>query len=237
MYKLAIFDLDGTILDTLADLAAATNYALRAQGLSERALDEVRAFVGNGIHNLIVRAVCASSGVAVVERFSASVLVCSPADESLIPLIERTYASFTAYYRDHCADSTCAYDGIVALLQALRAHGIKTAVVSNKADYGVQELCAKYFPALFDYACGERDGIQRKPAPDSVFHVMERLHAEAKDTVYIGDSDVDIATAKNAGLHCISVLWGFRTKAFLCEHGAMQLVETPHELQTVLLED
>ena len=244
--KLAIFDLDGTILDTLADLAASTNAALQAHALPLRSVDEVRQFVGNGIRNLIVRAVCAASGVACNERMSAAgadsstepqaaVLVCAPADSSLLPLIDAVHAAFTAHYREHCADRTCAYDGIPALLSALRAAGVHTAVVSNKADYGVQELCARYFPALFDYAVGERADIRRKPAPDSVLHVMGRFGTAPADAVYIGDSDVDIATARNAGIRCISVTWGFRSEGFLRTHGATTLVSSPAELQAAIL--
>ena len=243
MCNLAIFDLDGTILDTLADLAASTNAALAFHGLSPRTIDEVRQFVGNGIRNLIVRAVCAATGSACNERMSAAngasdraeaVLVCTPADRALVPLIDAVHASFTAHYREHCADRTRAYDGISALISALRAAGVRTAVVSNKADYGVQELCERYFPALFDYAVGERDGIRRKPAPDSVRAVMERFNAAPASTVYIGDSDVDIATARNAGVRCISVTWGFRSADFLRTHGATELVSSVEALRSAL---
>ena len=226
-----LFDLDGTILDTLADLTASVNHALAAHELPPRTADEVRAFVGNGIRNLIVRAVCTAAGVDFTERMDAENGVrAAPVDISLFPLIDAVHASFTAHYREHCADATKPYDGIPALLQALRARGVRTAVVSNKADYGVQKLCVRYFPALLDCAVGERDGIRRKPAPDGVLYVMRRFAAACANAVYIGDSDVDIATAHNAGIRCISVTWGFRSERFLREHGADELCSAPADL-------
>ncbi|MCR5723837.1 MAG: HAD family hydrolase [Treponema sp.] len=235
--SLAVFDLDGTILDTLSDLAASINFALEAHRLERRTTDEVRQFVGNGIRNLVVRAVCASCGTAVTERMDG-ILVCAPADSGRVPkaLLDAVHTSFTEHYRIHCADSTCPYAGIPEVLSTLRSHGIKTAVVSNKADYGVQALCARYFPGLFDYAVGERDGIRRKPAPDSVLHVMQEFDAPASSTVYIGDSDVDIATARNAGVRCLSVTWGFRDEQFLLKNGATELIRTTNELLTALLQ-
>lgn len=235
---LAVFDLDGTILDTLADLAASTNFALAANGLSPRTVGEVRLFVGNGIRNLIVRSVCAASGIPVIEGAS-----CAPGFESgageaekqaLLSLIDRVHASFTSHYKIHCADSTRPYDGIPGLLRNIRDRGIKTAVVSNKADYGVQKLCERYFPGLFDYAAGEREGIRRKPAPDGVLAVMKRLGAGRNGTVYIGDSDVDIETARNAGIPCISVGWGFRDEDFLRAHGAGVIARSPGEILGIL---
>lgn len=213
-YRLAIFDMDGTILDTLEDLKNATNYALRTNGLPERTLDEVRQFVGNGILLLIQRAV--------------------PDDTEDI-MIQQVFQTFTAYYAEHCADATNPYDGILPLIQSLRTAGIKTAVVSNKADFAVQELVKTYFDGCFDAAVGERTGIQKKPAPDSVYEVISALHMEKSDAIYIGDSDVDLATAKNAGLPCIAVEWGFRTHDFLVEHGADILVTKPEEILDILL--
>lgn len=208
-YKLAIFDMDGTILNTLDDLADSTNYALRGNGLPERTIEEVRRFVGNGIRKLIERAVPAGTEVS---------------------QIDRVHESFTAYYKVHCADRTRPYEGIIELVRDLRAAGCMTAVVSNKADYGVQTLCRDYFPGLFDMAVGEREGIRKKPSPDSVNEVLEKLSVARADAVYIGDSDVDIETAKNAGLDCISVEWGFRDREFLIEHGAGKLVREPREI-------
>ncbi len=213
-YKLAIFDLDGTILDTLEDLHAAVNAALREHAMPERTLDEVRRFVGNGIRKLIERAVPAGT----------------PEEE-----IARVHESFTAYYTAHCADCTRPYDGIEALLRDVRRAGMKTAVVSNKADYAVQVLVADYFPGLFDAAAGEREGVRRKPAPDAVDAVLAALDIPREYAVYIGDSDVDIETARNAAMPCLSAAWGFRPVDFLVEHGAQHIVKTPYELYEALL--
>lgn len=213
-YRVALFDLDGTVLDTLQDLASSTNAALQANSLPPRTVEEVRAFVGNGIGKLIERAVPAGSDAATV----AAVL-----------------ESFKAHYKAHCADRTRPYDGIPAMLAALRAAGVKTAVISNKADFAVQELAKRYFDGLFDFALGERADIARKPAPDMVYHVLNALHASPEEAVFIGDSDVDILTAKNAGLPAIGVTWGFRDRACLLKAGAAVLADTPAMLQALLL--
>lgn len=214
MYKLAVFDMDGTILDTLEDLKDSVNYALSECGYPQRTYDEVRRFVGNGIRKLIERAV--PEGVSVSD-------------------IDRVHEVFTGHYKVHCADKTKAYDGIKPLLEQLRANGVKTAVVSNKADYGVQELCKEYFDGLFDYAVGEREGIRRKPAPDSVNEALRVLGIPKSEAVYIGDSDVDYETAVNAGLPCISVLWGFRDEEFLRSKGASLFVREPSEILNIVL--
>lgn len=204
-YTTIIFDLDGTLLNTLADLAAATNHALAEHKLPQRTTDEVRQFVGNGIRKLIERAVPADT----------------PAE-----LQEEVFASFNNYYKQHCADSTRPYDGVLQLLQQLRTAGCCTAIVSNKADYGVQALAKQYFNGQLDAACGERAGIAKKPAPDMLLAIMQQLKAEPASTIYIGDSDTDIATASNAGVDCIGACWGFRGRAFLEAHGAKLLAET-----------
>lgn len=214
MYKLAIFDMDGTILDTLEDLKDSVNYALCECGYPERTYDEVRSFVGNGIRKLIERAV---------------------PDGTSLENIDNVHNAFTDYYKLHCADKTKAYDGIKPLISELRRNGIKTAVVSNKADYGVQELCREYFDGLFDYAVGEREGIRRKPAPDSVNEALKVLGFDKSEAVYIGDSDVDFETAENAGLPCISVLWGFRDEDFLRKIGAKTFVSKPSEILDIIL--
>lgn len=214
MYKLAVFDMDGTILDTLEDLKDSTNFALEKCGYPTRSYDEVRRFVGNGIRKLIERAV--PEGLTVEQ-------------------IDRVHEVFTEHYKVHCADKTKAYDGIKPLLEKLRASGVKTAVVSNKADYGVQELCKEYFNGLFDYAVGEREGIRRKPAPDAVNEALRVLGIDKSEAVYIGDSDVDFETAKNAELPCISVLWGFRDEEFLREKGATLFVRDPAEIYDIIM--
>ena len=215
-YKLAIFDMDGTILDTIQDLADTMNYTLEVSGYPLRTLQEVKSFVGNGIRNLIRR--------AVPETVRG--------DEAEI---ERLYEVFSAHYKEHCADTTKPYEGICALLRQLKEAKIKTAVVSNKADFGVQELCARYFPGLFDVAIGEQPGLAKKPAPDMVGQVLSRLAAAPKEAVYIGDSEVDIATAKNAAMDGVIVSWGFRDPAVLKEQGAMVIVSSVPELQALLL--
>ncbi len=214
-YRLAIFDLDGTILNTLDDLADSTNAALRMNSLPERTIDEVRRFVGNGIHLLIERAVPAGSSAG---------------------LIENVFADFKAYYGAHCSIKTAPYEGIGKLFDSLHAAGVKIAVVSNKADFAVQELCERYFPGRLDFAVGERENVRRKPAPDSAFESMKTLGIPASESVYIGDSDVDIETAKNAGIPCLSVTWGFRDVDFLNAHGASHLVSEPDEILKFVLE-
>lgn len=212
MKKLWIFDLDGTILNTLDDLADSTNYALEKNGMPARSLDEVRAFVGNGIGKLIERAVPDGS---------------SDAEKQAV------LKSFTAYYKEHSEDKTKPYDGIPEALKELKNRGCQLAVVSNKADFAVQSLCASYFPGIFTFVVGEREGIRRKPAPDSIYEVLEQLRTAKEDAVYIGDSDVDVETAENAGLDLIAVEWGFRTREVLEEMGAEVFVKTPDELLTV----
>lgn len=213
-YKLAVFDLDGTILNTLDDLADSLNFALRSSGFPERSIDEVRNFVGNGIRKLIERGVPAGTDTAAIDK---------------------VHSCFTAHYKAHCADKTRPYDGITELLGRLKDSGCLTAVVSNKADYGVQELCARYFPGMFDLAVGEREGIRKKPAPDSVNEVLRRLGVSNKESVYIGDSDVDIETAKNAEMGCIGVEWGFRGREFLEAHGAKVIAAKAEDIENIIL--
>ena len=213
-YKLAIFDLDGTILDTLEDLADAVNYALKEYGYPQRTLEEVRRFVGNGIRKLIERAVPAGL-----------------TEED----ISKVHQTFSAFYQEHCADKTRPYKGILPLLERLREAGCLTAVVSNKADVAVQPLCQQYYDGLFDFAVGEREGIRRKPAPDAVQEVLRRLRVDAGEAVYIGDSEVDIQTAANAGLDSIIVTWGFRDRAYLESQGGKRFVDRPEEIEEIVL--
>lgn len=214
-YKLAVFDMDGTILNTLEDLADSTNYALKANGLPERTIYEVRRFVGNGIRLLIERAV--------------------PTDTDK-KLTDKVFDTFKEYYKTHCAVKTRPYDGIKDVLLELRKAGCLTAVVSNKADFAVQDLCKDYFDNLFDFAIGEREGIKKKPAPDSVFEVLSKLNVEKDNAVYIGDSDVDFATSVNAGMDVIMVGWGFRDEEFLREKGAKRIIKQPSEILDIILE-
>lgn len=209
MYNTYIFDLDGTLLSSLADLAASCNYALRTNGMPERTLDEVRRFVGNGVKKLMERA--------------------TP-DGLQNPLFDKTLADFRQHYMKHNLDTTCPYEGVMPMLEELQRRGKKVAVVSNKFYAATQELCHHFFSDLVTVAIGEREDIRKKPAPDTVIEALRQLNATAEESVYIGDSDVDIDTAHNAGMPCISVLWGFRDKDFLIEHGATTLVATPQEI-------
>ncbi len=212
-YDLAIFDLDGTILDTLADLAGSTNAALAACGYPTRTVDEVRRFVGNGVRRLIQLAVPDGTGEADMER---------------------VFAAFKAHYAAHSMDATRPYDGVPALLARLKGDGVRLAVVSNKLDGAVGPLCEHFFPDTFDVTVGERPGVRKKPAPDAVQAVLEALDIPREAAVYIGDSEVDIATAKNAGMDELAVTWGFRDGAFLRENGAVRLVSSPGELYDIL---
>ena len=209
MYKTYIFDLDGTLLNTLGDLAASTNYALRQYGMPEHTIDDVRRFVGNGVGKLIERAI--PEGLA-------------------NPQYEDVLATFRKHYMLHSLDTTAPYPGIESLLHSLRSHGCNVAVVSNKFYNATVELCRHFFADTVEVAIGERENIRRKPAPDTVFEAMRQLGVTGEDTVYVGDSDVDVATARNSGIPCISVLWGFRDRDFLSEHGATTFIDSPSEL-------
>ena len=207
-YDIYIFDLDGTLLDTLQDLAASVNYALRQHHMPEHSIDDVRRFVGNGVRRLMERAV--PEGAA-------------------NPAFEAAFVTFREYYMEHSLDTTRPYDGILELIHELKQRGCRMAVVSNKMMAATQELVRHFFPDI-EVAIGEHEaaGIRKKPAPDTVFAAMQQLGEGS--AVYVGDSDVDLATARNSGLPCISVLWGFRDREFLLEHGATTFVEQPREI-------
>lgn len=213
-YKLAIFDLDGTVLDTLDDLTASVCFALTECGYPARTKDEVRRFVGNGIRRLI--------SLAVPEGTPEK-------DES------RVYRCFTEHYSRHCADATKPYDGITEMLRTLKNEGCRLAVVSNKSDNAVKPLCEKYFGGIFDFAVGEREGIKRKPSPDAVYEVLHTLGFRREEAVYIGDSEVDIQTAENSGVDCISVDWGFRDRELLRRSGASVIVSDAVKLGEIIL--
>ena len=210
-YNTYIFDLDGTLLDTLTDLAASTNYALRTHGMPEHTIDEVRRFVGNGVRKLMERAV---------------------PDGTDNPLFDEAFATFRQYYMEHSLDTTRPYEGIPEMLAALKAKGCHLAVVSNKMMAATQELCRHFFPETIEVAIGENEaeGIRKKPAPDTVIAALRQLGVGEEGAVYVGDSDVDIDTARNSNLPCISVLWGFRDRDFLLQHGASTLISAPKEL-------
>lgn len=208
-YKTYIFDLDGTLLDTLNDLHASCNYALRTHGMPERSVEEVRQFVGNGVKKLMERAI--PNGL----------------DN---PLFEDTLQTFRQHYLLHNLDTTRPYPGIMEMLGKLKEHGKNIAVVSNKFYTATQDLCKHFFGDTIQVAIGEREDIKKKPAPDTVLEALRQLQATKQDAVYVGDSDVDVETARNSGIPCISVLWGFRSKSFLLSHGATTFIESPSEL-------
>ena len=208
-----IFDLDGTLLYTLDDLTASTNYAMHAFSLPEHTTEEVRMMVGNGIKKLIERAVPGGKDNKHYEDI---------------------YNTFIEYYLKHNADTTRPYDGIIDMLAILKQHGKKIAVVSNKYCKATEELCRYFFGDYIKVAIGESDKIRKKPAPDTVNEALKLLEAERDNAVYIGDSEVDIQTARNSCMPCISVLWGFRDKGFLIRNGAQTLVETPNEITSCI---
>ena len=211
-YTTYIFDLDGTLLDTLGDLAASVNYALRTHDMPEHSVDDVRRFVGNGVRKLMERAV---------------------PDGAQNPHFDAAFITFRQYYMAHSLDTTRPYEGIPEALEALKDRGCRLAVVSNKMMAATQELCHHFFPDTIEVAIGEDEaaGIRRKPAPDTVFAALRELAVPViSSAVYVGDSDVDILTARNSGLPCISVLWGFRDRDFLIGHGAQTLITHPAQL-------
>lgn len=212
IYDTVIFDLDGTLLDTLPDLHGAANYALEQNGFPKRTIDEVRAFVGNGILNLIKRAVPKGTS----EADTLSVFEC-----------------FKAYYKDHSNDKTAPYDGINDLVIRLRDEGIKLGVVSNKAQFAVSDIMEHYFGGIFDVAFGELEGTPRKPDPRRVFEAIEIL--DGKKVIYVGDSEVDVETARNADLDAVLVTWGFRSREELEAAGAKVFAHTAEELYRIII--
>lgn len=219
MFKVFIFDLDGTLLDTLNDLANSVNYALRQHGMPKHSIDDIRRFVGNGVRLLMERAV---------------------PDGADNPQFEAAFATFRQHYMQHSLDTTRPYEGVTEMLHQLKQRGCRLAVVSNKMMAATQELIAHFFPEI-EVAIGEHEaaGIRKKPAPDTVYEALRQLgypltsHASpltSINAVYVGDSEVDIQTARNSGLPCISVLWGFRSREFLIKYGGTTFVQHPHEL-------
>lgn len=208
-YQTYIFDLDGTLLDTLHDLAASTNYALRTYGMPEHSEDDVRRFVGNGVKKLMERAIPEGTDN---------------------PLFDDAYACFRQHYLKHNLDTTAPYEGVMPMLKELKNRGKNIAVVSNKFYDATQELVHHFFGSYVSVAIGERENIRKKPAPDTVIEALRLLGVDKEGAVYIGDSDVDVNTAKNVGIPCISVLWGFRDKDFLIENGAKTFISKPEEL-------
>ncbi len=208
-YKAVIFDLDGTLTDTLEDLQASLNHALALSGLPPRSLQEVRRFVGNGIGALVRRAM---------------------GEEASGQAYRSCLALFQEHYTLHCYDRTRPYPGVVDTMSELARRGVKQAIVSNKLQAGVDELCRRFFLPHVTAAIGEQEGIRRKPAPDMVREALRRLSLPKEACLYVGDSEVDVQTAANAGLPCASVLWGFRTREELLQAGATLLIHSPSDL-------
>ncbi|MCI5957550.1 MAG: HAD-IA family hydrolase [Clostridiales bacterium] len=210
-YDTVIFDLDGTLLNTLGDLTAAANHALRESGYPERTMEEVRRFVGNGVGMLIRRALPTSAD----------------SDEEAF---EETLQAFKSYYARHNNDTTAPYPGILEMLERLKQAEVRMAIVSNKNDPNVKALAADYFEPWIGLAVGEREGVRRKPNPDAVFAVMRAWNCDPAATLYVGDSGVDLETARNAGVDCVAVCWGFRSEEELRQAGATMLAHSPAEL-------
>ena len=216
MKHAVIFDLDGTLLNTLGDLRAATNHALEVRGLPPHSMEEIRQFIGNGIRLLICRAM--PEGTPEAE-------------------IDAALDDFKAYYAAHIHDRTVPYDGIPQLLTALRKRGIKVAVLSNKIDSASQQLIEYFFPEKTDVVFGEHVGVPRKPDPTSCRMVMQQLGVQPEQVLYVGDSGTDMHSAKNAGLYAVGVTWGFRSKEVLLKYGADVLVHRPEQILQILDSD
>lgn len=215
-YRLAIFDMDGTVLNTLCDLQNSLNAALAQAGLPTHSTDAVRQMVGNGMVKLVERGMAPITDRAVFEQ---------------------VYASFRAYERVHGCDHTCPYDGIPELLRQLREKGMLTAVLTNKNRDAMERLTKRFFPGLFDFEAGCCEGIRPKPAADGVDACLAALGVRPEDAVLIGDSEVDLQTAQNAHIDAIAVTWGFRKRAVLERVGAPRFADTTDELRSILLEE
>ncbi len=204
-----IFDLDGTLINSLEDLRVSVNYALFGFKYPKQTLDMVRRNVGNGIEKLIERSL--PDG-----KDNVNYEVC--------------LEIFKEHYKTHMSVNTKPYPHIIETLAALKSRGYKLAVVSNKFDAAVKPLCQKYFKNLIDVAIGQSKDTKKKPAPDTVYIALDELGSTSETSIYVGDSEVDIQTAKNSGMDCISVSWGFKTKEFLKQNGASVIIDTPLEI-------
>ena len=208
-YNTVIFDLDGTLLNTLEDLGDSVNFALKSFGYPTRTYEEIRSFVGNGVKDLVTKAVPDGTD-----------------EETTLKCLQ----TFKDHYKTNMQNKTAPYDGIIDLLEELNSKGVKLAIVSNKYDFGVKNLNKYYFKDLIPVAIGEREGVRRKPAPDTVLTAMKELNAQKESTLYVGDSGSDMITAQNAGVKGVGVTWGFRDAKSLKESGADFLVDSPAQL-------
>ncbi len=216
MIKAIIFDLDGTLLYTLEDLKDSVNFALEQFNYPLKTVDEVRNFVGNGVKLLVERSI---------------------PNGAKNPNLEQVLKVFKTHYAENMYNKTKPFDGINEMLDKLKQKGIRLAVVSNKFDFAVKELCQRYFGKKIEIAVGESESVRKKPAPDSVLKVMEILNCNNDETFYVGDSEVDIQTAVNCNLKCISVTWGYKSRKFLIENDAKIIVDTPKDLLNFVLND
>lgn len=205
--------MDGTVLNTLDDLTDAVNYVFSKFDLPPRSQEEYRKFFGNGI------------GYA---------MKCAAPEGTPDSLFDKMIPVFREYYDKHCLDKTRPYEGILELMKALKDKGYKMAIVSNKIDSAVKELNERFFSEYVTVAIGEKAGIKRKPAADTVLAALDELGSSRDEAIYVGDSEVDLQTARNSGLSCIAVLWGFRDKDLLIENGAMTFAEKPMDVARIL---
>lgn len=212
-YQAVVFDLDGTLLNTLEDLQDSVNYGLRKYGMEERTLEQIRNCVGNGVQRL---------------------LELSVPEGTTREMFDKVFAAFKEHYAIHCNDKTDLYPGIRALLVELKERGFRMAIVSNKLQEGVDVLYEQYFKDYITVAIGSRDGIRKKPAPDTVMEALRVLGLSKEHAVYVGDSEVDIATAANSEMDCITVAWGFRTRQEQLAAGGTVFVDEPKEIVELL---
>ena len=215
-YQAVLFDMDGTVLDTLDDLCDSINHSLAEFSLPNVSREHVRQCLGNGAAFLVSHSIPAGSS----PELEADVL-----------------AFYKPWYDAHCLIKTAPYEGILPMMQSLKEQGLRLAIISNKPDRAVQELSDAFFPGLLELSVGESPSVRRKPAPDTVLTAASQIGLSVDQCVYVGDSEVDLQTARNAGMDCISVTWGFRDEAQLIEAGASVLVRTPEELESLLLRE
>ncbi len=208
-YNAIIFDLDGTLLNSLEDIRDSVNEILDRYHYPQRSLEQIRSFVGNGAINLIRRAL--PEGISEQE-------------------VEKCLQEYSNYYYEHSRHKTCPYHGIVSLLEQLKEKGFKLGVVSNKDEATVKDLCESYFPSLLSVVVGDSQGYQKKPAPDNIMRAISQLQTEKEATLYVGDSEVDIETARNCALDSVLVSWGFREREVLLQKGAKVIIDCPDEL-------
>ena len=209
-YTRVVFDLDGTLLNTLDDLASSVNFALRENGMQERTVDEVRRFIGNGIRILMKRSVPEGTDE---ERY------------------ERAFSAFERHYKENSRTLTAPYEGIIEMLCDLKNMGYKLAIVSNKIDFAVKDLREEFFSDIIEVAIGDSEDTRNKPEPDMVYKALELLDEKCENAVYVGDTDVDMETARNSGMDCISVSWGFRTRDELEGYNAMMIADKPEDIK------